>query len=85
MPILGGLGSLPGSIIGSAILIIVPEISRTFYDYRLMFVGILMVVLMIWAPNGLLGKNGIGEKVIGLRRLLTGQESKTVNETTEVK
>jgi hypothetical protein len=50
-----------------------------------MFVGILMVVLMIWAPNGLLGKNGIGEKVIGLRRLLTGQESKTVNETTEVK
>jgi branched-chain amino acid transport system permease protein len=64
MAILGGLGSLPGSILGSAILVIVPEISRTFYDYRLLFVGLLMVVMMLWSPNGILGKNGIGDKVI---------------------
>jgi branched-chain amino acid transport system permease protein len=70
MAILGGLGSLPGSILGAAILVIVPEISRTFYEYRLMFVGVLMVVMMIWAPNGILGKQGIGEKVIGLGRFL---------------
>lgn len=70
MAILGGLGSMPGSIVGTALLVIVPEISRSFYEYRLMFVGILMVVLMIWVPNGLLGKNGIGEKVVGLSRFL---------------
>lgn len=60
MPILGGLGSLPGSILGTIILVILPEISRTFYQYRLMFVGLLMVVMMTWAPNGLLGPGGLG-------------------------
>jgi len=70
MAILGGLGSLPGSILGTAILVIAPEISRTFYEYRLMFVGFMMVVMMIWAPNGILGKQGIGERVIGLGRFL---------------
>ena len=70
MAILGGLGSLPGSILGTAILVIAPEISRTFYEYRLMFVGFMMVGMMIWAPNGILGKQGIGEKVIGLGRSL---------------
>lgn len=70
MAILGGLGSLPGSILGAALLVIGPEISRTFYEYRLMFIGLLMVVLMIWAPNGILGKKGIGERVIGLSRFL---------------
>ncbi len=70
MAILGGLGSLPGSILGAAILVIVPEISRTFYEYRLFFIGVLMVVMMIWTPNGILGKQGVGERVIGLAHLL---------------
>ena len=70
MAIIGGLGSLPGSILGSAILIVVPEISRVFYQYRLLFVGLLMVVMMVWTPNGILGKKGVGEKIIGIRSLL---------------
>jgi len=76
MAILGGLGSLPGSILGSAILVIAPEISRTFYDYRLMFVGFLMIAMMLWSPNGILGKNGIGEKVIGIRNLILVKKNK---------
>lgn len=68
MTILGGLGSLPGSILGTGLLVVAPEISRVFYEYRLMFVGFLMVIMMIWAPNGILGRNGIGERVIGLMR-----------------
>lgn len=63
MAILGGLGSLPGSIIGAAILVILPEISRGFYMYRLLFMGILMVVLMLWSPNGLFGRNGVADKL----------------------
>ena len=70
MVILGGLGSLPGSILGTSLLVIVPEISRTFYEYRLASVGLLMVFMMIWAPNGILGRQGVGEKVIGLARFL---------------
>jgi branched-chain amino acid transport system permease protein len=76
MAILGGLGSLPGSILGASILVIVPEISRTFYEYRLMLVGFLMVAMMLWSPNGILGRNGIGEKVIGIRNLILVKKDK---------
>lgn len=68
MAILGGLGNLAGSLVGAFILLIMPEISRSFYEYRLLFVGILMVGMMLYFPNGLLGKNGVGEKIIGLRQ-----------------
>jgi branched-chain amino acid transport system permease protein len=64
MAILGGLGSLPGSIVGTFILVVIPEISRTFYQFRLLFMGILMVVLMLFAPNGLFGKQGLYSKFI---------------------
>lgn len=66
MAILGGLGSLPGSILGAAILIVFPEVSRTFYDYRLAFMGIMMVLFMLYLPNGILGRNGIADKLKGL-------------------
>lgn len=64
MVILGGLGSLPGSIIGAILLTILPEISRAFYEYRLLFMGVLMVVLMLFAPQGLLGRGGIKDKIV---------------------
>jgi len=64
MAILGGLGSLPGSILGSLILVVVPEISRGVYQYRLLIMGIMMVVLMLFAPNGLLGRGGVKDKVM---------------------
>lgn len=76
MAILGGLGSLPGSILGTAILVIAPEISRTFYQYRLVFIGVLMVLMMIWAPNGILGRDGIGQKVMGIRRFLRSDRAR---------
>jgi branched-chain amino acid transport system permease protein len=67
MAIMGGLGSLPGSLVGTFILVVLPEISRSFYEYRLFFVGILMVVMMLHFPNGLLGRAGVGERIIGIR------------------
>jgi len=68
MAILGGLGSLPGSIIGTIILVVAPEISRSFYQYRLLFMGVLMVVLMLFAPNGLLGRHGIKDQLVAWYR-----------------
>ncbi len=64
MAILGGLGSLPGSILGSLILIVVPEISRGVYQYRLLIMGVMMVILMLFAPNGLLGRGGVRDKIM---------------------
>jgi branched-chain amino acid transport system permease protein len=55
MAILGGLGSLPGSILGAAILVSLPQIFQSLYAYRMLINGVLMVILMIWRPQGILG------------------------------
>lgn len=85
MAILGGLGSLPGSIIGAAILIITPELSRDIFQYRLLIMGTLMVILMLFAPNGLLGKNGVGDKVIGFAHIRIKKNKKKQQECGENK
>lgn len=55
MVVLGGMGSIPGTIIGTVILTIAPEVLRIVDQYRLLFYGALLVILMIFRPNGLLG------------------------------
>jgi hypothetical protein len=35
-----------------------------------MFIGIIMVIMMIYAPDGIMGKRGIGEKIIGISRFI---------------
>lgn len=55
MVVLGGMGSIPGTILGTVILTIAPEVLRFVQDYRLLFYGALLVTLMIFRPNGLLG------------------------------
>ncbi len=55
MVVLGGMGSLPGTVLGVIILTIAPEVLRVVAEYRLLFYGGLMVILMIFRPNGLLG------------------------------
>jgi len=55
MVVLGGMGSIPGTIIGAVVLTIAPEMLRIVAEYRLLFYGGLLVILMIFRPNGLLG------------------------------
>jgi branched-chain amino acid transport system permease protein len=52
--IIGGLGSIPGVIIGSAVLIGLPEILRPISDYRLLAYSALLVVMMLVRPEGLI-------------------------------
>lgn len=52
--LLGGLGSIPGNILGAAIIVIFPEIFRQFASYRLLFFGAAMVVMMVFRPGGIL-------------------------------
>jgi branched-chain amino acid transport system permease protein len=56
IPILGGLGSIPGTIIGAIVMIGGPEIFRAASEYRLVIMGALMVIMMIVRPEGLCGK-----------------------------
>ncbi len=55
MAILGGLGSLPGSVVGAAILVSLPQIFQSLYRYRMLINGALMVILMAWRPEGIMG------------------------------
>jgi branched-chain amino acid transport system permease protein len=55
MVVLGGMGSIPGTIIGAVILTLAPEVLRVVAEYRLLFYGAMLVILMIFRPNGLLG------------------------------
>ncbi len=52
--IVGGMGSIPGVVVGALILIGLPELFREFSDYRLLFYGIALMVIMILRPEGLL-------------------------------
>ena len=55
MVVLGGMGSLTGSIIASIILTILPEALRAFSEYRMLLYSIVLIIVMIFKPSGLLG------------------------------
>ncbi len=50
--IVGGLGSIPGVVVGAVILVGLPEILREFAEYRLLMYGILLIVMMLVRPEG---------------------------------
>jgi len=52
--ILGGMGNIPGVIVGALVLVGLPEFLREFSEYRLLVYGIVLVVMMILRPEGLL-------------------------------
>lgn len=56
IPILGGLGSIRGTILGAIIMIGAPEVFRSASEYRMLIMGALMVVMMIVRPEGIFGK-----------------------------
>jgi ABC-type branched-subunit amino acid transport system ATPase component len=58
MVILGGLGNIPGVIVGAILLSVLPEFLREYGAYRMMFYGLVLIVLMALRPQGILG--GIG-------------------------
>jgi branched-chain amino acid transport system permease protein len=53
--VLGGMGSLTGSIIAAIILTILPEALRDFAEYRLLIYSGLLVIMMIFRPQGIFG------------------------------
>jgi branched-chain amino acid transport system permease protein len=55
MTILGGLGTMRGMYFGAAVLIIFPEVSRFMMDYRFVLYGLILVLMMRFRPQGLLG------------------------------
>ena len=52
--ILGGMGTIPGAVLGASVLFVLPEKLREFADYRLLIFGLALVVIMRYRPQGLL-------------------------------
>lgn len=50
--IIGGVGSIPGVIVGSLVLVGLPELLREFSEFRLLIYGALLVVMMLVKPEG---------------------------------
>jgi branched-chain amino acid transport system permease protein len=68
MIVIGGIGNILGIVAGAAILILLPEVLREFAEWRILFLGLLMIVLIIIRPGGLVTRSfGPGEL---FRRLL---------------
>ena len=51
--VLGGMGTVPGAVLGAALLFALPEKLREFADYRLLMFGIALVLIMRFRPQGL--------------------------------
>lgn len=64
--LLGGLGSIPGSILGAAVVVVFPEVFRQFASYRLLFFGLALIIMMIFRPGGIWPRKREGAGLAGL-------------------
>jgi len=71
--IVGGMGSIPGVVVGSLILVGLPELLREFTEYRLLMYGILLIIMMLFRPEGFLPEETH-------KRELRGEEEEYVEE-----
>ncbi|MCG5072616.1 high-affinity branched-chain amino acid ABC transporter permease LivM [Paraburkholderia tagetis] len=52
--VLGGMGSQLGVVLAAILLTVLPEVARGFAEYRMLIFGLVMVLMMMWRPQGLL-------------------------------
>ncbi|QPC80668.1 hypothetical protein G4Y79_13195 [Phototrophicus methaneseepsis] len=70
--IIGGLGSIPGIVLGALMLVGLPELLRELQDYRLLVFGALLVGTMLLKPEGL-----IPPPIRQLSQRVTGEKNPT--------
>lgn len=73
MVVLGGMGSVSGAAIAAIGLTVLPEMLRTFSEYRMVAYALLLIVVMLVRPQGLMGIREIWELPI-FRRWLGGRQ-----------
>lgn len=69
MVVLGGLGSVPGSIVGATVLTLIPELLRGLSNYRMLIFGSLMVFMMIYRPTGFWGAD---KRILNIYKINAG-------------
>jgi len=61
--VMGGMGSLTGSVLSTGILTILPEFLRFMNDYRMIIYPIALIVIMRFRPQGLMGTKELSMKI----------------------
>jgi branched-chain amino acid transport system permease protein len=62
MVVLGGMGSIPGIILGVIALIALPEVFRELNSYRMLVFGATMIIMMLFRPSGLIPAKRVGTR-----------------------
>ena len=78
MVVLGGMGSMLGSVLAATVLTVISELLRSVGDLRMVFYALVLVIMMIFRPKGLLGTydfslSRVLEKLLGM---VTGRNRK---------
>ncbi len=68
MIVLGGLGSITGSVIAASVLTVGLELLREFQSYRMVVYAILLIALMLLRPQGIFGTHELWDLAIFKRR-----------------
>lgn len=55
--VFGGLGSMSGSILGTAVITLVTELFRPISQYRMLIYGAVLVIVMVLRPEGIMGNH----------------------------
>ncbi len=74
MVVLGGMGSITGVVIAALILILAPEYLRAFSEYRMLIFGAIMVIMMIFRPQGLISGERRRYRISGLHESKGGRQ-----------
>jgi branched-chain amino acid transport system permease protein len=64
MVVLGGMGSIAGSVLGAVVMAALPEMLRQFHDYQDLIYGAMLVGLLILRPEGILGRGKLSLKFL---------------------
>ncbi len=75
--VLGGTGSIPGVFVGTLGMVLLPEILRPVKDWRDGFVGLAMVLMMIFRPTGLWPSRRVAMEIASEEGQAPGAEAVT--------
>ena len=87
MVVLGGMGSMLGSVISAVVLTALPEILRSFSDYRMVAYSLALVLMMLFRPKGLMGTYdfSMGNTIENIINRIRKGKVKTEKKTEEAK
>ncbi|WP_395710773.1 ABC transporter permease subunit [Reyranella sp.] len=67
MVVLGGAGRLWGPVVGAVVFFLVPELLSALQSWRMLIYGVALLLLMLYAPHGLVGAVDLGWKRLRAR------------------